>query len=91
MSFRQRGIVLHIQVLILAAGFSRRMGRFKPLLVLNGKTVLARCVESFRQAGIADITVLTGHRHQEVAEACAQLGVNWVYNPDHAQACFPPS
>ncbi|MDZ7760487.1 MAG: NTP transferase domain-containing protein [Desulfovermiculus sp.] len=79
---------MHIQVLILAAGFSRRMGRFKPLLVLNGKTVLARCVESFRQAGIADITVLTGHRHQEVAEACAQLGVNWVYNPDHAQGMF---
>jgi CTP:molybdopterin cytidylyltransferase MocA/rubredoxin len=79
---------LNIHALILAAGFSRRMGRFKPLLVLNGKTVLARCVESFRQAGITDIAVVTGHRHQEVAEACAQLGVIWIYNPDHAQGMF---
>ncbi|MGM0539228.1 MAG: DVU_1551 family NTP transferase [Thermodesulfobacteriota bacterium] len=79
---------MNIQALILAAGFSRRMGRFKPLLFLDGKTALARCVESFRQSGIIDITVVTGHRHQEVAGACAQLGVNWVYNPDYAQGMF---
>ncbi|MFP4049529.1 MAG: DVU_1551 family NTP transferase [Desulfovermiculus sp.] len=79
---------MNIQALILAAGFSRRMGRFKPLLVLDGKTVLARCVENFRLAGITDITVVTGHRHQEVAKACTQPGVNWVYNPDHAQGMF---
>ena len=63
---RPEVVAMDIQALILAAGFSRRMGRFKPLLVLNGKTVLARCVESFRQAGIADMTVVTGHRHREV-------------------------
>ena len=85
---RPEVVAMDIQALILAAGFSRRMGRFKPLLVLNGKTVLARCVESFRQAGIADMTVVTGHRHREVAEACDQLSVNWVYNPDHAQGMF---
>ena len=88
MRIRQRGIALNIQALILAAGFSRRMGRFKPLLLWDGKTVLARCVESFRQAGITDMTVVTGHRHQEVAEVCSQLGVNWKYNQNHAQGMF---
>ena len=79
---------MHIQALILAAGFSTRMQAFKPLLPLGGLSVLARCVLNFQRAGIDSITVVTGHRHQEIAEACSQLGVQWVHNPDPGQGMF---
>ncbi|MBG3878597.1 NTP transferase domain-containing protein, partial [Desulfovibrio oxamicus] len=53
---------------VLAAGASSRMAPdFKPLLDLCGASVLARCVEMFRQAGVADVLVVTGHRADEVA------------------------
>jgi len=79
---------MHIQALILAAGFSTRMQAFKPLLPLGGLSVLARCVLNFHRAGIDSITVVTGHRHQEIAEVCSQLGVQWVHNPDPGQGMF---
>ena len=44
---------------ILAAGFSSRMGDFKPLMDLAGQSVLARCVRNFREAGVLDVVV--GH------------------------------
>lgn len=79
---------MNFQALILSAGYSRRMGQFKPLLLLQGQTVLARCVQSFRQAGMNNITVVVGHRHQETVETCAQLGVRWTYNPNYSQGMY---
>ncbi|MGM0759112.1 MAG: DVU_1551 family NTP transferase [Thermodesulfobacteriota bacterium] len=79
---------MHIQALILAAGFSSRMQAFKPLLPLGGVSALARCVLTFHRAGILDLTVVTGHRKQETAEICSQLGVPWVSNSDPAQGMF---
>ncbi|MGJ3522305.1 DVU_1551 family NTP transferase [Nitratidesulfovibrio sp. D1] len=67
---------------VLAAGASSRMTPdFKPLLDLGGATVLARCVEMFRQAGVADVLVVTGHRADEVAAEAARLGAATVHNP----------
>ncbi|MEG6504882.1 NTP transferase domain-containing protein [Nitratidesulfovibrio sp. 1201_IL3209] len=67
---------------MLAAGASSRMTPdFKPLLDLGGATVLARCVEMFRQAGVADVLVVTGHRADEVAAEAARLGAATVHNP----------
>jgi CTP:molybdopterin cytidylyltransferase MocA len=67
---------------VLAAGASSRMAPdFKPLLDLCGATVLARCVAMFRQAGVADVLVVTGHRADEVAEEAVRLGAAPVHNP----------
>lgn len=67
---------------VLAAGASSRMvPDFKPLLDLDGVSVLARCVAMFRQAGVADVLVVTGHRADEVAAEAARLGVATVHNP----------
>ena len=74
--------------IILAAGFSRRMGRFKPLLHLQGRTVLARCVRTFQRAGVEDLIVVLGHRRQEVAAECERLSVPWVHNPEYAQGMY---
>ena len=50
--------------IILAAGYSSRMGSFKPLMKIDGKTPLQRCIELFKNCGINDITVVTGHLNE---------------------------
>ena len=46
--------------LIVAAGQSRRMGAFKPLLTLNGFPMIQMTVQSLKNGGIQDITVVIG-------------------------------
>ena len=38
------------------------MGHFKPLLRVNGQTLIQRAISVFRQNRIDDIIVVTGHR-----------------------------
>lgn len=73
---------------ILAAGFSSRMGDFKPLMDLAGQTVLARCVGIFRDAGIVDVAVVTGHRALEVQAEVEKLGVSAIHNPAYELGMF---
>ncbi len=51
-----------IAAIILSAGYSSRMVKFKPLLPLGDKTVLERVIGLFREAGIDDVRVVIGHR-----------------------------
>ncbi|BBO67740.1 molybdopterin-guanine dinucleotide biosynthesis protein MobA [Desulfosarcina alkanivorans] len=74
--------------IILAAGFSRRMGRFKPLLNLAGMTVLDRVVSLYRNAGVTDIRVVTGFRSQAIRSALPAGTVSVVHNPDHEKGMF---
>lgn len=77
-----------IGAVILAAGFSSRMGAFKPLLELGGRTLLAWCSGNFRDAGVERIVVVTGHRAGEVQAEAARLGLKCVHNATHAQGMF---
>ncbi len=52
--------------LILAAGLSSRMGAFKPLLPLRGRTVLENTVDSMLDAGVRSPVVVLGHRADEL-------------------------
>ncbi|MDL2271572.1 NTP transferase domain-containing protein [Desulfovibrio sp. OttesenSCG-928-I05] len=75
--------------LILAGGYSRRMGGSpKALSMLGGKTLLERLVTSFREAGVSTITVVTGHESPRLESACQALGVQSVLNPDVARGMF---
>jgi molybdenum cofactor cytidylyltransferase len=74
--------------LILAAGYSRRMGKFKPLLKLDGVTVLDRVVTLYRNAGVTDIRVVTGFRSQAIRSALADQPVCVIHNPDHDKGMF---
>jgi molybdenum cofactor cytidylyltransferase len=74
--------------IILAAGLSRRMQRFKPLLPLGTKRVIERVVAIFEDAGIQHIVVVIGHRAAEVRQAAAPLKVHWVENPIYRQGMF---
>lgn len=60
-----RGAAARLAALVLAAGFSSRMGSFKPLLPLGETTVIEKVVGNFFAAGIQDVRVV-GHRAEEV-------------------------
>ena len=76
-----------IRALILAAGLSRRMGGFKPLLPLRGKTLIENSVGSVLRGGAETAVVVTGYRADEVETVLrAAFGdrVDFVRNPDYA-------
>ncbi|HUW66123.1 MAG TPA: NTP transferase domain-containing protein [Spirochaetia bacterium] len=74
--------------LILAAGYSSRMGKFKPLLKLGPLTAAAHAVRCFQRAGIQDVRVVAGYRAAEVASAVEPLGARVVFNPRFDQGMF---
>ena len=67
-----------IASIILAAGLSSRMGRFKPLLPYGGKTVIAQIVSVLKKAGLAEIIVVTGFNRTALEAELGNLGVRAV-------------
>ncbi len=49
-----------IAAIVLAAGASSRMGRPKPLMPLDERTVLEHCIDCLRTGGVGEIVVVTG-------------------------------
>jgi molybdenum cofactor cytidylyltransferase len=63
-----------IAAVLLAAGRSRRMGAFKPLLAFGGVSVVEACVEGLSAAGVEEIVVVVGqHGAAEVRAALAHV------------------
>lgn len=74
--------------IILAAGFSTRMGRFKPMLPFGGKSVLAHVIGVWQEAGVRDIVVVGGW-HRELTKACAdECGAAFAENPKPEDGMF---
>ena len=68
--------------ILLAAGRSRRMGAFKPLLPFGNKTVIECCVDYLQAGGVESIVVVVGHRADEVREHLANRSLIFATNPD---------
>jgi molybdenum cofactor cytidylyltransferase len=62
-----------IAAVLLAAGRSRRMGAFKPLLPFGRASVVEACVSNLHEAGVGEIVVVVGHRAEEVRAALARF------------------
>ncbi|MCU0602591.1 MAG: NTP transferase domain-containing protein [Desulfobacterales bacterium] len=77
-----------VAALVLAAGSSRRMGEFKPMLTLGGQTILERVIRLFQSIGVDRIHVVTGHRAAELAPMVDRCGACSVLNPRHAEGMF---
>lgn len=71
--------------LILAAGLSSRMGSFKPLLPLCGKTFIGHIIETFRAADIDPIVVVTGHEASRLRDALKETGALFLHNERYAE------
>jgi molybdenum cofactor cytidylyltransferase len=74
-----------ITAIILAAGQSKRMGQPKMLLPWGNETVLTHVISTFREAGLADIIVVTGGTRERVEDAISALKINTVFNPEFAK------
>ena len=79
---------INYTAIILAAGYSSRMGRFKPLLPIAGKRAVVQVIDRFRAAGIEDILVVTGHNAAELTRRLLPHPVRTVYNPDHESGMY---
>ena len=76
-----------LEAIVLAAGRSSRMHAFKPLLEVEGRTLLERAVGAFSAVGIG-VIVVTGHRGDEVAAVAARAGARVAPNPRHERGMF---
>jgi molybdenum cofactor cytidylyltransferase len=77
-----------LAAIILAAGFSSRMGSCKALLPLGTSTVLEQEVELFQGCAISEIIVVTGHEAGRTAPAARRAGALAVHNPDFGLGMF---
>jgi CTP:molybdopterin cytidylyltransferase MocA len=69
-----------VAAIVLAAGRSRRMGAFKPLLPFGEKTVVESCIDNLRGAGVCEIVVVLGHRADELRAHLSRLPVRFAVN-----------
>jgi molybdenum cofactor cytidylyltransferase len=73
---------MSIAAVLLAAGQSRRMGAFKPLLPFGGRSVAEACVNNLLAGGVEEIVCVVGHRGAEVREHLEQLPIRFAVNDD---------
>ncbi|HBB97207.1 MAG TPA: hypothetical protein DC054_17660 [Blastocatellia bacterium] len=71
-----------VAALLLAAGRSRRMGAFKPLLPFGDVTVIETCINNLRGADVSEIVVVVGHRANEIQKHLESYELRFALNPD---------
>lgn len=74
--------------LILAAGYSSRMGEFKPLLPVGESRAIERTVNSLLEAGVRDVRVVVGWRAEELIPWLQPLGVGVIFNPNYQSGMY---
>ena len=77
-----------IAAVIPAAGYSSRVGFFKPLLPTDSSLVMERSVHTFQQAGIEDIRVVIGHKADLLIPVLTRLGVKTIMNPNYDKGMY---
>lgn len=70
--------------IVLAAGMSRRLGRPKQLLDLNGKPLVMHVLERAMASQLDRVLVVTGHERERIASALEPVNVDLVFNPGFA-------
>ena len=78
----------NISAIILAAGLSKRMGQFKPLMELGGQTIVERVVSLYRAVGLTDIGVVVGFRGEEIKAALTSSGIRITVNRDFDKGMY---
>jgi molybdenum cofactor cytidylyltransferase len=67
-----------LAAVIPAAGFSRRMGVFKPLLPFGPATVIERVIATVRESGVETIRVVVGWGADRLIPVLEGCSVSWV-------------
>lgn len=72
-----------MSAVLLAAGRSRRMGAFKPLLPFGGRSVIETCAVNLREGGADEVIIVVGHRADDVRAAVSHLPfVRFAFNSE---------
>lgn len=66
--------------IIMASGFSKRMGRDKLLIEINGKKIIERVIETLMDSNLDEIILI--YRTEEVRKIAESYGIKTVYNPN---------
>ena len=67
---------------------AERMGECKVLLPLGGRPALVRLVSRMREAGVEDITIVTGGHERRIRKVAVKLGLRVVHNPVYKSGMF---
>ncbi|MDR2355521.1 MAG: histidine phosphatase family protein [Clostridiales Family XIII bacterium] len=73
---------------VLAAGYSARMGDFKALLDVGGKSAAARLIDALREGGAREVVLVTGHARERLAGLVGAGGAVEAYNERFAEGMF---
>lgn len=71
-----------VAAVLLAAGRSKRMGAFKPLLPFGKQTVIESTIDYLLNGGVETIVVVLGHRAEDLRVHLTNLPVKFALNPD---------
>jgi molybdenum cofactor cytidylyltransferase len=75
-----------VAALVLAAGQSRRMGRYNKLLaIIDGRQMVTHVVDAALASKADPVIVVTGHDQDKVERAIGKRKVLWAHNPDYAE------
>lgn len=74
-----------ISAILMAAGLSKRLGRNKLLIPLNGTPVVRLVAQSLLSSQASEIIVVTGHEGQEVRSALDGLDLRLIHNPHYEE------
>ena len=74
-----------IAAIVLAAGMSRRMGKPKLLLKLNGETIIEHIVKELQQSDVDSIVVVLGHNPQQLMDLLSNYSVKIVLNKNYKE------
>lgn len=77
-----------IAAVILSAGYSSRMGKFKPLLPIGEKAAVERIADSFKSAGIDTILVVTGYNREALQPILKANNLIEAFNKDYNKGMF---
>jgi len=74
---------LRVAGVILAAGASRRMGKNKMLLELDGESLIRRAAKRALAAGLSPLVVVLGHEADRLRAELRGLPLVFAVNPDY--------
>ena len=73
---------INIELLVLAAGSSKRLGEPKQLLKYKENSLIRNIVLECHEANIGNITVVAGYLHEEISKEINDLPVDVFFNRD---------
>ena len=77
-----------LAAIVLSAGFSRRMGSFKPLLPFGSASVIERVIATIRDAGVETIRVVVGWNAESLISVLDRCAAPWVRNERFAEGMY---